>query len=133
MISAHSNGNSLSSTPSCKPQPPAPKVRKSMSSRIHEAAKAIVLCHNVTPVYESCVNGASTEPESTEAGQDFSDNNHTYQSTSPDEVILMGRPERNCIYLNHLVICLIKIISKILFGEFICHFYFIICHFLLEW
>ncbi len=40
VISAHSNGNSLSSTPSCKPQPPAPKFRKSMSSRIHEAAKA---------------------------------------------------------------------------------------------
>uniref|UniRef100_A0A673HPI5 Phospholipid-transporting ATPase n=1 Tax=Sinocyclocheilus rhinocerous TaxID=307959 RepID=A0A673HPI5_9TELE len=77
------------STPSRKPQPPAPKVRKSVSSRIHEAVKAIALCHNVTPVYESRVNGVSTEPESTEADQDFSDDNRTYQASSPDEVALV--------------------------------------------
>uniref|UniRef100_A0A671NNP2 Phospholipid-transporting ATPase n=1 Tax=Sinocyclocheilus anshuiensis TaxID=1608454 RepID=A0A671NNP2_9TELE len=70
-------------------QPPAPKVRKSVSSRIHEAVKAIALCHNVTPVYESRVNGVSTEPESTEADQDFSDDNRTYQASSPDEVALV--------------------------------------------
>lgn len=81
-----SNGSSESSTPSRKPQPPAPKVRKSVSSRIHEAVKAIALCHNVTPVYESRANGASSEPESTEADQDFSDDNRTYQASSPDEV-----------------------------------------------
>uniref|UniRef100_A0A672QJK8 Phospholipid-transporting ATPase n=1 Tax=Sinocyclocheilus grahami TaxID=75366 RepID=A0A672QJK8_SINGR len=77
------------STPSRKPQTPAPKVRKSVSSRIHEAVKAIALCHNVTPVYESRVNGVSTEPESTEADQDFSDDNRTYQASSPDEVALV--------------------------------------------
>uniref|UniRef100_A0A8C1G391 Phospholipid-transporting ATPase n=1 Tax=Cyprinus carpio TaxID=7962 RepID=A0A8C1G391_CYPCA len=60
---------------------PAPKVRK--------AVKAIALCHNVTPVYESRVNGASTEPERTEADQDFSDDNRTYQASSPDEVALV--------------------------------------------
>uniref|UniRef100_A0A8C2PTB3 Phospholipid-transporting ATPase n=1 Tax=Cyprinus carpio TaxID=7962 RepID=A0A8C2PTB3_CYPCA len=70
-------------------QPPAPKVRKSVSSRIHEAVKAIALCHNVTPVYESRVNGASAEPEGTEADQDFSDDNRTYQASSPDEVALV--------------------------------------------
>uniref|UniRef100_A0A672QJC1 Phospholipid-transporting ATPase n=1 Tax=Sinocyclocheilus grahami TaxID=75366 RepID=A0A672QJC1_SINGR len=70
-------------------QTPAPKVRKSVSSRIHEAVKAIALCHNVTPVYESRVNGVSTEPESTEADQDFSDDNRTYQASSPDEVALV--------------------------------------------
>uniref|UniRef100_A0AAR2JU06 Phospholipid-transporting ATPase n=1 Tax=Pygocentrus nattereri TaxID=42514 RepID=A0AAR2JU06_PYGNA len=69
--------------------PSAPKVRKSVSSRIHEAVKAIALCHNVTPVYESRANGASTEPESTEADQDFSDDNRTYQASSPDEVALV--------------------------------------------
>uniref|UniRef100_A0A671NJQ5 Phospholipid-transporting ATPase n=1 Tax=Sinocyclocheilus anshuiensis TaxID=1608454 RepID=A0A671NJQ5_9TELE len=79
----------IHSTPSRKPQPPAPKVRKSVSSRIHEAVKAIALCHNVTPVYESRVNGVSTEPESTEADQDFSDDNRTYQASSPDEVALV--------------------------------------------
>ncbi|XP_026145773.1 putative phospholipid-transporting ATPase IIB isoform X1 [Carassius auratus] len=89
VCSVQSNGNSASSTPSRKPQPPAPKVRKSVSSRIHEAVKAIALCHNVTPVYESRVNGASAEPESTEADQDFSDDNRTYQASSPDEVALV--------------------------------------------
>uniref|UniRef100_A0A8C6URD0 Phospholipid-transporting ATPase n=1 Tax=Neogobius melanostomus TaxID=47308 RepID=A0A8C6URD0_9GOBI len=68
------------------PQSSAPKVRKSVSSRIHEAVKAIALCHNVTPVYESHVNG---EPEATEADQDFSDDNRTYQASSPDEVALV--------------------------------------------
>ncbi|XP_016419164.1 probable phospholipid-transporting ATPase IIB [Sinocyclocheilus rhinocerous] len=87
--SVQSNGNSASSTPSCKSQPSAPKVRKSVSSRIHEAVKAIALCHNVTPVYESRVNGASAEPESTEADQDFSDDNRTYQASSPDDVALV--------------------------------------------
>uniref|UniRef100_A0A665US54 Phospholipid-transporting ATPase n=1 Tax=Echeneis naucrates TaxID=173247 RepID=A0A665US54_ECHNA len=63
-------------------------VRKSVSSRIHEAVKAIALCHNVTPVYEShtAVNG---EAESAEADQDFSDDNRTYQASSPDEVALV--------------------------------------------
>uniref|UniRef100_A0A8C2ZW59 Phospholipid-transporting ATPase n=1 Tax=Cyclopterus lumpus TaxID=8103 RepID=A0A8C2ZW59_CYCLU len=69
-------------------QTPGPKVRKSVSSRIHEAVKAIALCHNVTPVYEShaIVNG---ETESAEADQDFSDDNRTYQASSPDEVELV--------------------------------------------
>uniref|UniRef100_A0A8C2ZVK2 Phospholipid-transporting ATPase n=1 Tax=Cyclopterus lumpus TaxID=8103 RepID=A0A8C2ZVK2_CYCLU len=76
------------STPSRKTQTPGPKVRKSVSSRIHEAVKAIALCHNVTPVYEShaIVNG---ETESAEADQDFSDDNRTYQASSPDEVELV--------------------------------------------
>ncbi|XP_017310328.1 probable phospholipid-transporting ATPase IIB [Ictalurus punctatus] len=87
--SAVSNGNSASSTPSRKAPPSGPKVRKSVSSRINEAVKAIALCHNVTPVYESRSNGASAEPEGTEADQDFSDANRTYQASSPDEVSLV--------------------------------------------
>ncbi|XP_035038693.1 probable phospholipid-transporting ATPase IIB isoform X1 [Hippoglossus stenolepis] len=76
------------STPSRKTQQSGPKVRKSVSSRVHEAVKAIALCHNVTPVYEThaSVNG---EPESAEADQDFSDDNRTYQASSPDEVALV--------------------------------------------
>ncbi|XP_063042011.1 probable phospholipid-transporting ATPase IIB [Engraulis encrasicolus] len=71
-------------------QPAAPKVRKSVSSRIHEAVKAIALCHNVTPVYESrAANGASGETEAAEADQDYSDDNRTYQASSPDEVALV--------------------------------------------
>uniref|UniRef100_A0A4W5M4I1 Phospholipid-transporting ATPase n=1 Tax=Hucho hucho TaxID=62062 RepID=A0A4W5M4I1_9TELE len=67
-----------------------PKVRKSVSSRIHEAVKAIALCHNVTPVYEThaSVNG-ETESTAAEADQDFSDDNRTYQASSPDEVALV--------------------------------------------
>lgn len=65
--------------------PQGPKVRKSASSRIHEAVKAVALCHNVTPVYESHA-AAAGETESAEADQDFSDDNRTYQASSPDEV-----------------------------------------------
>uniref|UniRef100_A0A8C0V6W6 Phospholipid-transporting ATPase n=1 Tax=Cyanistes caeruleus TaxID=156563 RepID=A0A8C0V6W6_CYACU len=74
--------------PSRKPQSSAPKVRKSVSSRIHEAVKAIALCHNVTPVYESRA-GVSAETEYAEVDQDFSDENRTYQASSPDEVALV--------------------------------------------
>lgn len=93
------SNSSTSSTPSRKPQPAqapkavapkaaAPKVRRSVSSRIHEAVKAIALCHNVTPVYESRANG-ETESTAAEADQDFSDDNRTYQASSPDEVALV--------------------------------------------
>uniref|UniRef100_A0A672TU89 Phospholipid-transporting ATPase n=1 Tax=Strigops habroptila TaxID=2489341 RepID=A0A672TU89_STRHB len=74
--------------PQLKPQSSAPKVRKSVSSRIHEAVKAIALCHNVTPVYESRA-GVSGETEYAEVDQDFSDENRTYQASSPDEVALV--------------------------------------------
>ncbi|XP_062870920.1 probable phospholipid-transporting ATPase IIB isoform X2 [Trichomycterus rosablanca] len=84
-----SNGSSASSTPSRKPPASGPKVRKSVSSRIHEAVKAIALCHNVTPVYESRTNSAGAEAESTEADQDFNDANRSYQASSPDEVALV--------------------------------------------
>uniref|UniRef100_A0A8C0V983 Phospholipid-transporting ATPase n=1 Tax=Cyanistes caeruleus TaxID=156563 RepID=A0A8C0V983_CYACU len=61
---------------------------QSVSSRIHEAVKAIALCHNVTPVYESRA-GVSAETEYAEVDQDFSDENRTYQASSPDEVALV--------------------------------------------
>ncbi|KAJ7413556.1 putative phospholipid-transporting ATPase IIB [Willisornis vidua] len=87
-VHTQNSGNSTSSTPSRKPQLSAPKVRKSVSSRIHEAVKAIALCHNVTPVYESRA-GVSGETEYAEVDQDFSDENRTYQASSPDEVALV--------------------------------------------
>ncbi|NWQ80316.1 ATP9B ATPase, partial [Columbina picui] len=87
-VHSQNSGNSTSSTPSRKPQSSAPKVRKSVSSRIHEAVKAIALCHNVTPVYESRT-GVSGETEYAEVDQDFSDENRTYQASSPDEVALV--------------------------------------------
>uniref|UniRef100_A0A674ILG8 Phospholipid-transporting ATPase n=1 Tax=Terrapene triunguis TaxID=2587831 RepID=A0A674ILG8_9SAUR len=69
-------------------QSSAPKVRKTVSSRIHEAVKAIALCHNVTPVYESHA-GVTGETEYAEVDQNFSDENRTYQASSPDEVALV--------------------------------------------
>ena len=46
------------------------RIRRTAVTRVHEAVKAIALCHNVTPVYE--VEGDPTSM--------------TYQASSPDEV-----------------------------------------------
>uniref|UniRef100_A0A4W4EH90 Phospholipid-transporting ATPase n=1 Tax=Electrophorus electricus TaxID=8005 RepID=A0A4W4EH90_ELEEL len=81
------HGTGASATPSHTATPSAPKVRKSVVSRVHEAVKAIALCHNVTPVYETRTGMA--EAEGTEADQDFGDHNRTYQASSPDEVALV--------------------------------------------
>nr|XP_058896444.1 probable phospholipid-transporting ATPase IIB isoform X5 [Kogia breviceps] len=86
-MQSQASGNNASSTPPRKAQSSAPKVRKSVSSRVHEAVKAVALCHNVTPVYEA--RGAAGETEFAEADQDFSDDNRTYQASSPDEVALV--------------------------------------------
>ncbi|KAG5842195.1 hypothetical protein ANANG_G00175080 [Anguilla anguilla] len=77
-----------SSNPSSNQQPAAPKLRRSVGSRIHEAVKAISLCHNVTPVYEPHV-AVSGETEYTEVDQDLIDENRNYQASSPDEVALV--------------------------------------------
>ncbi|XP_033623031.1 probable phospholipid-transporting ATPase IIA isoform X6 [Fukomys damarensis] len=60
------------------------KVRRTMSSRVHEAVKAIALCHNVTPVYES--NGVTDRAE---AEKQYEDSCRVYQASSPDEVALV--------------------------------------------
>ncbi|XP_012879818.1 PREDICTED: probable phospholipid-transporting ATPase IIA [Dipodomys ordii] len=62
----------------------ATKVRRTMSSRVHEAVKAIALCHNVTPAYES--NGATDQAE---AEKQYEDSCRVYQASSPDEVALV--------------------------------------------
>ncbi|NWT60884.1 ATP9A ATPase, partial [Erythrocercus mccallii] len=62
----------------------ATKVRRTMSSRVHEAVKAIALCHNVTPVYES--NGVTDQAE---AERHYEDSCRVYQASSPDEVALV--------------------------------------------
>ncbi|XP_070368926.1 probable phospholipid-transporting ATPase IIB isoform X16 [Equus asinus] len=85
---SQASGNNANSTPPRKAQSSAPKVRKSVSSRVHEAVKAIALCHNVTPVYEARA-GVTGETEYAEVDQDFSDENRTYQASSPDEVALV--------------------------------------------
>uniref|UniRef100_A0A8C5HQK3 Phospholipid-transporting ATPase n=1 Tax=Gouania willdenowi TaxID=441366 RepID=A0A8C5HQK3_GOUWI len=62
----------------------ATKVRKTISSRVHEAVKAIALVHNVTPVYEA--NGVTDQAE---AEQHYEDTCRVYQAASPDEVSLV--------------------------------------------
>ncbi|KAK7898453.1 hypothetical protein WMY93_019306 [Mugilogobius chulae] len=84
--SSSSSSSTSAATPSRKPQSAGPKVRKSVSSRIHEAVKAIALCHNVTPGLRE---PRKRRTETTEADQDFSDDNRTYQASSPDEVALV--------------------------------------------
>ncbi|KAF6072933.1 putative ATPase phospholipid transporting 9B (putative) [Phyllostomus discolor] len=87
-LHSQAGGNGASSTPPRKAQPPGPRVRKSVSSRVYEVVRAIALCHNVTPVYESGA-GVTGETEYAEADQDLSDENRTYQASSPDEVALV--------------------------------------------
>ncbi|XP_034373881.1 putative phospholipid-transporting ATPase IIB isoform X3 [Arvicanthis niloticus] len=87
-IHSQPSGHNPSSAPPKRSQSSTPKVKKSVSSRIHEAVKAIALCHNVTPVYEARA-GITGETEFAEADQDFSDENRTYQASSPDEVALV--------------------------------------------
>nr|KAF6470769.1 putative ATPase phospholipid transporting 9B (putative) [Molossus molossus] len=87
-VHAQASGDTGSSAPPRKAQSSGPKARKSVSSRVHEAVKALALCHNVTPVYESRA-GTTGETEYAEVDQDFSDENRTYQASSPDEVALV--------------------------------------------
>ncbi|NXB76328.1 ATP9A ATPase, partial [Donacobius atricapilla] len=70
--------------PAAKGPSLATKVRRTMSSRVHEAVKAIALCHNVTPVYES--NGVTDQAE---AERHYEDSCRVYQASSPDEVALV--------------------------------------------
>lgn len=52
------------------------RIRRTVVTRVHEAVKAVALCHNVTPVYED-----NMDPDSM-----------TYQASSPDEVSLKSNP-----------------------------------------
>ena len=59
-------------------------VRRSGVTRVFEAARAISLCHNVTPVYDEGRTNADT-PTVPEADQ-HSQQIVSYQASSPDEV-----------------------------------------------
>ncbi|XP_062897549.1 probable phospholipid-transporting ATPase IIA isoform X1 [Mobula hypostoma] len=72
-----------------------PKMRKTVAIRVHEAVKAISLCHNVTPVYES---RGPDSPDRAEAEQSYEDACRTYQAASPDEVSLVQWTE--CVGLT---------------------------------
>uniref|UniRef100_A0A8D8VQQ7 Phospholipid-transporting ATPase n=1 Tax=Cacopsylla melanoneura TaxID=428564 RepID=A0A8D8VQQ7_9HEMI len=81
------------------------KIRRSDHSRVHEAVKAVALCHNVTPVYENNGDGDSSSSRGgqtpmelqSEADQHYFKaeatpplpSNVVYQASSPDEVALV--------------------------------------------
>ncbi|KAI9561929.1 hypothetical protein GHT06_012891 [Daphnia sinensis] len=71
---SHTN-SSTSVTPG---QPSSGKMRRTAITRIVEAAKAIGLCHNVTPIVD---------------GNQFIDSKINYQASSPDEIALVSWTE----------------------------------------
>ncbi|KAG1688800.1 putative phospholipid-transporting ATPase IIB [Nymphon striatum] len=94
---AYAHPVSSSSTPSHSK--PVPRMRRTIVTRIHEAVKALSLCHNVTPVYEDnpVPSSEQSSPISTEidlesieveADQHFNQT-VSYQASSPDEVALV--------------------------------------------
>ena len=60
------------------------KMRKSTTTRVAEAVKALALCHNVTPVFEN--EEGEGDDNLAEADRN---NKVTYQASSPDEVALV--------------------------------------------
>ena len=69
------------------------QVRRTVVTRVHEAVKALALCHNVTPVRKGEGNGESEEsssPDDNEGDEgtvsDDQGDDFTYQASSPDEV-----------------------------------------------
>lgn len=86
------------------------KVRRTVVSRVHEAVKALALCHNVTPVTEETETDESarvrlesvTSDESDVEGSAGSNNRTvTYQASSPDEVALVTWTESVGLTLVH--------------------------------
>ena len=72
------------------------QVRRTVVTRVHEAVKALALCHNVTPVTEEGdnKNNATRKPRESvtsgesdmESGPTEAEKTVTYQASSPDEV-----------------------------------------------
>ncbi|CAB3373244.1 Hypothetical predicted protein [Cloeon dipterum] len=75
------------------------KARRSELSRVLEAVKALALCHNVTPTYESNDRSENGSDE-VEADQHTSQE-VVYQASSPDEVALVKWTEESGLALIH--------------------------------
>ncbi|GFO25333.1 phospholipid-transporting ATPase [Plakobranchus ocellatus] len=82
----------VSSTSSTTPTRATGPVRRNVTTRVTEAVRAIALCHNVTPVFDSApVSSNSSSPvrsDDTEADQQLKQS-VTYQASSPDEIALV--------------------------------------------
>lgn len=81
-------GSASSATPTRSSGP----VRRNVTTRVTEAVRAIALCHNVTPVFESAPSSSNSSSPSrnddTEADQQLKQS-VTYQASSPDEIALV--------------------------------------------
>ncbi|XP_059477594.1 probable phospholipid-transporting ATPase IIB isoform X2 [Neocloeon triangulifer] len=75
------------------------KMRRSELSRVLEAVKALALCHNVTPTYETSDRSENGSDEA-EADQ-HSSQEVIYQASSPDEVALVKWTEESGLALIH--------------------------------
>lgn len=72
-----------------------PQVRRTVVTRVHEAVKALALCHNVTPVTDDTENQStriridSATSEESDAGGLEGGQTVNYQASSPDEVTML--------------------------------------------
>ena len=70
------------------------QVRRTVVTRVHEAVKALALCHNVTPVTDDTENQStriridSATSEESDAGGLEGGETVNYQASSPDEVTM---------------------------------------------
>eukprot|EP01117_Protostelium_nocturnum_P011512 TRINITY_DN4173_c0_g2_i2.p1 TRINITY_DN4173_c0_g2~~TRINITY_DN4173_c0_g2_i2.p1 ORF type:complete len:1099 (+),score=335.10 TRINITY_DN4173_c0_g2_i2:86-3382(+) len=75
-----------SSTLSSSLGPGKTKIRRTVTTKVREAVRAIALCHNVTPVEEGKEEGQPSR--------------RTYQASSPDEIALVQFSESVCLPLE---------------------------------
>lgn len=88
----------------------ASKVRRTVVTRVHEAVKALALCHNVTPVSEDIngdqatrlrIDSVTSDESDAEVREGREDKIVTYQASSPDEVALVTWTESVGLTLVH--------------------------------
>ena len=74
-------------------------MRRTVVTRVHEAVKALALCHNVTPVSEDIngdqatrlrIDSVTSDESDAEVREGREDKIVTYQASSPDEVRRTG-------------------------------------------
>lgn len=80
------------------PQRPGIKMRRPEGWRVWESVRALALCHNVTPVYESpTTNNKGDSKKNSPSKQQVTEvivDGPTYQASSPDEIALVKWTEQ---------------------------------------
>jgi len=86
------------------------KVRRTVVTRVHEAVKALALCHNVTPVSEDTeideairvrMDSVTSDDSDADGLEGRENRTVTYQASSPDEVALVTWTESVGLTLVH--------------------------------